>query len=136
MQPRGFNPMRWNCQSDGCFNIKRRPKIEVFADCFPRKINFGDVDGLVELNGRFLLLEWKGDGGSLKRGQQLTYVEFTNTLGNLVLVVRGDAESMKVESYSSFWGGSFYPAISADLNAVKSRISHWVQWTEDARSAA
>ena len=36
---RGYNPMRWDCERDGCFNVLRRPKIEVFADCFPRRIN-------------------------------------------------------------------------------------------------
>ena len=68
MKPLGFNPMRWDCDTDGCFNVKRRPKIEMFADCFPRRINFGDVDGLVEIGGRFCLLEWKGQGGALRRG--------------------------------------------------------------------
>ena len=31
----GYNPLRWDCERQGCFNLKRRPKIEVFADCFP-----------------------------------------------------------------------------------------------------
>ena len=49
----GYNPMRWDCEKSGCFNVKCRPKIEVFAECFPGRINFGDMDGRVELGGYF-----------------------------------------------------------------------------------
>lgn len=31
----GANPMRWDCTTQGCFNLKKRPKVEVFADCLP-----------------------------------------------------------------------------------------------------
>src|SRR6185312_11715137 len=99
MLPSGFNPMRWNCAADGCFNVKRRPKIELFTDCFPRRINFGDVDGLVELNGSFCLLEWKGKGGSVRRGQELSYIQFTKIPNNIVFIVDGDAETMNVNRY-------------------------------------
>lgn len=136
MQPSGFNPMRWKCERDGCFNQKRRPKIEVFADCFPRRINFGDVDGLVEINGRFCLLEWKGDGGALRTGQVMSFRSFTETIGNLVLVVHGDAETMAVDGYAQFWGGRQLAFIQASLDDVKERIRRWVSWTESARSAA
>lgn len=136
MQPSGFNPMRWDCGKSGCFNTERRPKIEVFADCFPRRINFGDVDGLVELNGRFLLLEWKGPGGSLRQGQIRTYIEFTSTVGNLVLVVCGSAKTMAVESFSQFWGGRHLPSMASDLDGVKSRIRRWAEWTQQAKVAA
>lgn len=51
----GYNPLRWDCERRGCFNLKRRPKIEVFAECFPGRINFGDVDGIVEIGGNALL---------------------------------------------------------------------------------
>lgn len=128
MQPSGFNPMRWNCQRDGCFNVKRRPKIEVFSECFPRRINFGDVDGLVELNGNFCMLEWKGDGGSVRRGQLLSYTAFTKKLGNVVFVVYGNAETMDVNGYSLFWNGCKYPFFSDDLCGVKDRISRWASW--------
>lgn len=35
----GYNELRYNCETQGCFNIKKRPKIEIFAECFPRKCN-------------------------------------------------------------------------------------------------
>jgi len=58
----GYNPLRWDCQKRGCFNLKRRPKIEIFAECFPGRINFGDVDGIVEINGNALLLTRNKNG--------------------------------------------------------------------------
>lgn len=137
--PNGFNPMRYNCERDGCFNKKRRPKIETFAECFPRRINFGDVDGLVELNGFFLLLEWKGEEGSLRsvrQGQARSYLIFTKQIGNLVIVAFGNAETMLVEGYSVFWAGKQHQFQPADLDELKTRIRKWVAWTEATRSAA
>lgn len=138
MQPSGFNPMRWNCQTAGCFNVKRRPKIELFADCFPRRINFGDVDGLVELNGWFCLLEWKGDGGAVRTGQHRSYIQFTNEdrPGNIVFVVYGNAETMHVEGYAHYWAGLHHPMVRGDLKALKTRMRTWVAFTEQTRRAA
>lgn len=121
----GFNPMRWKCDRDGCFNVKRRPKIEQFAGCFPRRINFGDVDGIVELNGSFCMLEWKGKGGSVGVGQRITYEAFTRTPPNVVFVVEGDAETMEVQRFCLFWDGKQQPWIEGDIEAVKARISAW-----------
>jgi hypothetical protein len=128
--------MRWSCQRDGCFNIKRRPKIEVFAECFPRRINFGDVDGLVELNGRFCLLEWKGEGGTVKFGQAMSYTNFTKIPGNVVFVVDGNAETMEITRYTIFWGGKRLPAVAADLAGLKDRIRRWAQQTTTRSAAA
>lgn len=130
MIPEGFNPLRWKCDKDGCFNEKRRPKIEVFADCFPRRINFGDVDGLVEIDGRFCLLEWKGKGGSVGKGQQMSFVAFTKIPGNVVFVVDGDADTMEVRRYCLFWEGKQQAYVDGNLEAVKGRIRKWVNWTQ------
>lgn len=131
--PEGFNPLRWECEKDGCFNIKRRPKIQAFAGCFPRGINFGDVDGLVELAGAFCLLEWKGRGGSVKTGQRMSYIKFTLSHGNIVFVVSGDAETMEVTDYSIFWRGKQGVKIVGNLRDVKKRISAWAKWVETAK---
>jgi hypothetical protein len=77
MKPDGYNPLRWDCEKQGCFNKKCRPKIEIFADCFPRRINFGDVDGLVEINGKGLLLEWKSVLKDIPTGQKIAYQKLT-----------------------------------------------------------
>ena len=126
----GFNPLRWRCTKDGCFNILRRPKIEVFADCFPRRINFGDIDGVVELNGRFCLLEWKGDGGSIGIGQRRFFIRLTATNGNVVFVAHGDAEKMTITGYSLFWQGKQRSFVKSDLGGLKTRIRKWAMLAE------
>lgn len=132
----GFNPMTWDCNKGGvglnCFNVKRRPKIEVFSDCFPRRINFGDVDGLVELNGYFCLLEWKGEGGSVRTGQRISYEAFTRHNGNVVFVVNGNPETMVVQSYQMFWQGKESNTHSSTMDQLKSRIKKWVEYVEQA----
>ena len=133
MKSGGFNPMRWDCEKNGCFNKKCRPKIEVFSSCFPGKINFGDVDGLVELKGKFCLLEWKGNGGNLSMGQKITYKNFTLIPGNVVFVVNGNAESMVVKNYCIFWNGKQHDWISADIDVLKSRITAWAKNVDPER---
>lgn len=122
----GHNPMRWNCDEDGCFNKYRRPKIEMFADCFPGQINFGDVDGMVEINGFFALLEWKGEGGCIKTGQRISYENHTKRDGNIVFCVEGDAETMEVKRYCVFWEGGQRPWKDGSLEDVKAAIRWWV----------
>jgi hypothetical protein len=125
----GFNPMRWNCKQSGCFNVKCRPKIEIFADCFPRRINFGDVDGLVEISGKFCLLEWKRLGVSIRYGQRESFRQFTLIPGNIVFIVYGDAETMNVECYRFFWQGELSDVEQADLNGLKEDMKYWADTT-------
>ena len=125
--PDGFNPLRWDCEKSGCFNKKRRPKIEVFADCFPGRINFGDVDGLVEINGFFALLEWKGEGGNIHTGQRISFERHTKREGNAVFVVSGNAETMEVKQFCIFYRGKQGPWRGADLEKLKASLRKWVE---------
>ena len=121
----GYNPMRWDCSKNGCFNLKKRPKIEVFASCFPGRINFGDVDGLVEISGKFCLLEWKSYGGTISRGQEMTYVSFTKIQDNVVFIVNGDAETMNISECCIFWEGRKGDWRQIDLKGLQILISRW-----------
>lgn len=126
--PKGYNPLRWDCKKRGCFNIKRRPKIEVFADCFPGNINFGDVDGIVEINGKALFLEWKTNLNELPLGQKIMYQRLTETRLLTVFCVVGNAETMEISHYSNFVGGNFHRYKTIDLDGLKERIKLWVDW--------
>jgi len=128
---KGYNPLRWDCEKNGCFNVKRRPKIEMFSECFPGKINFGDVDGIVELNGFALMLEWKSSmRGDLKAEQRIMYERITKDKKITVILIVGDAETMVCESYSLFFGGKHTDRVKADLDAIKKRIRSWVIWAQ------
>lgn len=55
--------LRWSCARDGC-HIDQTHEIEMWdrmnAECYDRGIKPTDIDGLVEVNGSFLVLEQKG----------------------------------------------------------------------------
>jgi len=127
----GYNPLRWNCEKQGCFNLKRRPKIEVFADCFPGRINFGDVDGVVEVGGNTLFLEWKTAACQLSTGQRLFYQRVTQSGPFSVIIVVGRADTMSVHATSIFDRGIRYPQDGyepADLSLIKQRLTAWSRW--------
>lgn len=135
MAEAGYNPMRWDCDKAGCFNKKRRPKIELFKKCFPGKISFGDVDGLVEFNGYLCILEWKGPGGHLQTAQRITFRSITKDIGNIVFVVEGDAETMEASRYSIFWAGKEGRMRQATFDDVFARISGWSEWVAAQKRA-
>jgi hypothetical protein len=124
----GYNPLRWDCAKRGCFNLKRRPKIELFADCFPGRMSFGDVDGIVEVNGNALLLEWKSEERDLPAGQRILYERLTRNSPISVLIVVGDAETMAVEASAIFFEGTRYPPegfAPADLAIIRHHMTTW-----------
>ena len=127
----GYNPLRWDCLRRGCFNLKRRPKIEMFAECFPGRINFGDVDGIVEINGNALLLEWKSEAHELPTGQRILYERLTQSGLCSAMIIVGDAETMIAIATSIFDRGIRYPPHGyepADLQLIKHRLAAWSRW--------
>lgn len=128
MSDDGYNPMRWNCEAQGCYNVKQRPKIELFAECFPGRINLGDLDAsIVEINSRALLLEWKGAANTIPSGQHLTYQNLSRTGLLVAVVVAGNAETMAVTQYGVYVGGQFTGWRSANLALVKEVFRRWAK---------
>lgn len=101
----GYNPMTWECEKSGCFNKVKRPKIEMFHDCFYDKISMSDIDAAVEVNGNFLLIEWKSGVGKLKTAQRIFFERLTRHSNIFVYIVSGDAETMRIDGYSVISGG-------------------------------
>ncbi len=123
----GYNPLRWDCEKRGCFNLKCRPKIEEFADCLPGKIAFSDIDAITEVGGRFLLLEWKSHDGEIPTGQRIMYERMTRLEGFTVVVVAGNAETMEVRSLLVFSAGQGGEWQGCTFEGLKSRIRAWAQ---------
>ena len=126
----GSNPMRWDCEKQGCFNKLKRPKIEQFSDCFPGRINFGDVDGIVEIAGRALLLEWKPGKDALRTGQRIMYERLTRDKLLSVILVCGNAETMEISSFAQFCSGKQRPWKDGSMDDVKKWIRAWVAWAQ------
>ena len=134
MNGAGFNPMRWDCNKGGpgvnCFNKKRRPKIEVFSKCFPGKISLGDIDGIVEINWRGLLLEWKTDTNKPTTGQRIMYERLTSQGLLTVVFVVGNAETMEVSHVGTFFLGKQSALEKASLQDVELRMQRWCCWAQ------
>lgn len=126
-KPLGYNPMRWNCREKGkCYNETLRPRIEEFAGCFPGRVSFSDVDGIVELGGYFLLLEWKSDGGTVQGGQRIMYQNMTAESHRFtVIVVNGHPREMTVNSIQVFRRGKAAAVEPCDFEALHARVKAW-----------
>lgn len=123
----GANPLRWDCATQGCFNQKKRPKIELFAECLPGRIAFTDIDAIVEINGNLLLIEWKNHA-ELPTGQRILFERLTLLCPAAVLVVEGDAEQMAVTSIRTVWQGIVSPSEPGNLHRLRQEIRAWAQW--------
>lgn len=134
----GFNPLRYRCSDRGCFNLKMRPKIEVFHDCFPGRINFGDVDAEVEINGKFAQLEWKSSGRKVPTGQHIKFQRYTSNDGFAVFVAVGDAELMTVEAMCVYWNGkrsNWTEFTENGIEVLRERIRAWAEIASGQRAA-
>ncbi len=123
----------WDCATQGCFNLKKRPKIELFTDCLPGRIAFTDIDAVTEIQGNLLLVEWK-ERQHLATGQRILFERLTRFCPAAVLIVEGDAERMHVESIRLVWCGVIGPPEPMDLDALRREIQAWSLWA--ARNAA
>jgi hypothetical protein len=149
----GYRPIRFQCQASGpCWNRMHRPKVEVFAECFPRGIGFSDADGLwirrdadgwiVHLDRQYtrdrrdhyLWLEWKGIGAPQTTGQTLTGLALSRQQRWVVLGIEGDAATMAVRRYRYAEAGCWHPWIVGTLDDVKARMRDWVRRIEVASS--
>lgn len=122
----GENPMRWDCAASGCFNKVKRPKIEQFAEAFHGRIAMSDVDGLVEINGYFLFLEWKPSADPLRDGQRILYEQLTRLSDRVrVVVVAGNAETMQVSAVKVFRDGKGGDWVKADKGTLIKYMARW-----------
>jgi len=119
------NPLRWNCEIQGCFNRQKRPKIEVFKNCFPGRIALSDVDGMAEMSSNGTLLEWKPAPIELSFGQSLAYHNLTKSKQLIVICVAGDAETMEVSHMGEWYGGKWSGWRQANLFDVQYTFYKW-----------
>jgi hypothetical protein len=124
----GYNPMRWKCSERGCFNECARPKIEVFAECFPGWISMADVDGEVEINDRFLRMEWKSRPVQLSRAQSTQFGRLVRRPNCewTIIIIAGSAKTMRVTHAMHFGEGRTW--VARDLDWCKRFMAAWAKW--------
>ena len=117
---------RWSCVNNGCYLEKVCLDFYVFDDCFPGNIRMSDVDGFVEINHSFLMLEWKHND-QLPRGQEIAFQRFSKIEGDIVFVVQGNAETMEVYEFGVFFNDSpNLIRIRGDIDVLREVIKIWV----------
>lgn len=123
----GYNPLRWDCDNRGCFNVKHRAKIEMFAECLPGRLAFTDVDATAEVNGHFLFLEFKSGGPrDIPLGQKIYFERLTFLSQKITAaIVCGNAETMVVEAVCVIKSGGVSEWQPVDLEGLKSKIKRW-----------
>ena len=126
--------MRWKCDALGCYLKNCEPNIGMFEKYFPGRISMGDFDGVVELNGAFFVLEWKGPNGEVSSGQNMTFKAFTQMRDdNLVVVVHGDPMTMEIEKMAYYYQGWFYDYTPAKHDDLVKMIQGWVEAVRGSR---
>jgi len=125
--------LRWDCEKKGCFNYYNRPRLEIFADCFPGDIAFGDIDGAVEINGYELRLEWKPTR-DISRGQKIMFERLSKTVVTTI-VVSGTIPTMFVESFCIFSEGqqSKWKYCGGNIEKLTKFIKAWVKIVQAAK---
>jgi len=126
----GFNPIRWNCDEKGCFNKKKRPKIEMFSGVFSGNIGMTDVDATVEEFGRFLFIEFKSHQG-IGVGQSVYFERLTKLSDKItVMLVEANAETMEVFSFCTIRHGirSEWQACDMEqfIGVLKAERNRWI----------
>ena len=120
--------MRWDCSPDrdGCYRRLGQPDLTVLDECFPGRIGMTDVDGLVEINGQFLFIEWKRRG-DVPVGQRIMFERLTKHPEFTILVILGDPATMAVERYDVFQGGQRRGWRVCDLPELRRRVHTWAK---------
>jgi hypothetical protein len=134
----GFNPMRWCCEERGCYNVKQRPKIEIFAQDLPGRIACTDIDMTVEVNGHFLFVEFKGGGPRpLPVGQRIYFERLTALHPRIVAVAAcADAETMAISHIALIANGRVREWERANIDILHTRIRRWAALAQTLSGAA
>lgn len=83
---------RHNCQIKGCY-IGLLPSWDDIIECLPRNIRPTDIDGMVECNRHFLIIEEKSPNKALEHGQWVALKHQSEQPNTTVVVIRMAPES-------------------------------------------
>lgn len=102
---------------------------------FPRGILPMDIDGMVEIEGRFLAIEAKplGPGGKMPYGQRLAYERLAKKEDFTVVVIYGEARSYDIQ-YMKVLGKHKKP-VACDIEDFRDFCKRWGEWASDNPSA-
>ncbi len=98
-------------------------------DCFrPSRIKVTDIDGLVERNGRFLVLETKREGADIPQGQSILFRQYVKQ-GHWVLIIWGYQDSDTHDLLLLRPSGDMrYSGVGK--SAIHAIVQDWYRWAD------
>jgi hypothetical protein len=97
-------------------------------DCFgSTRIRVSDIDGIVERNGCFLLIEAKPPYKDMSRGQQRLHAALA-AKGFAVLVIWGKANNPEQTQIWYPYRPKAEPVQLATLESIQDIVSRWFRW--------
>jgi len=120
--------LRHDCEKHGCYRAELWDWTP-FNDCFGDSgIRISDIDGMVERNGFFLMLDGKRLGAYLSSGQLRMYKQFA-LKGGHVIVFHGTPPATVVTVRQWLPGDAdVVGPVDCDLDGLKSIVASWYQW--------
>jgi hypothetical protein len=79
--------IRWDCEKDGCYKDNCIPDWKWLEGLLPRGCRPTDIDGIVEIDNKFLVLEWKSHGAGLLKAQQMVFERLTVLSTDILVVI-------------------------------------------------
>jgi hypothetical protein len=102
-----------------------RRRTERFDECFPRGITLGDLDSFCEIDGRFLVIEWKVSGQIVPTGQLRAFRELAKVPLFTVVVLWTSKEGAIEFGQQVHPSGAFAPEPCTEEEA-KQFVRQWV----------
>lgn len=128
---KNLNPLLHQCTGlDRCYLKVLKPRLEALNAALPGRLCFTDIDGMLEIDGRLLFVEWKR-GMTIPQGQDIAFRGMTRGNQNTVLVISGTLPEMEVARYCVYVRGGQCSWHTADLAEVQEWIRFWVDETRE-----
>jgi len=128
--------LRHLCEANGCYREELWDWTP-FNDCFGSSgIRISDIDGIVERNGLFLMLDGKrvnlrGER-NISDGHRRLYKAFAEKGGH-VLVFHGQPPTTVQWLRQWLPGGEFVKEQLCDLDGLRAVVADWYQWANGSR---
>jgi hypothetical protein len=101
---------------------------EFLDDCFPNKERPTDIDGAIEKKGHILLLEHKGKGARISRGQSIFFREFSKKPNCKVFVFFGAMKNnipQDIDRLVVYEDGLYREVAQPSIKKFKDMIREW-----------
>lgn len=119
-------PIRHECRRHGCYLKRHVVKFDEFKECFRRNICPSDIDWAVDVDGKFLFMDWKHESKPQPEyGQDLLLRRLSRLEDFTVVLVRGDCETMQVTGIKQYINGEPREWEQACIDSLKERVKKW-----------